>query len=514
MAAARPNILLIVADDLGFSDLGAYGSEIRTPHLDRLAREGRRYTQFYNNGVCVTTRVSLMTGLYPRQDPNLGGESELLKRNMVTLGDVARAAGFTTALTGKWHLGAEAPQRPIDRGFAEFYGVLSGGCNYFDPSRPDPAFYGGKRRPFMHNERLVTTFPDGYYTTDAFSEHAIGVIRRAAESERPFFINLNYTAPHFPLHVPREDIERYRGRYAEGYEVLRRRRYERLASLGLIDPSVTLLSDRETQSSEYRYDYTVASWEKLEVVARRREEERMEVYAAMVDRMDQGIGRVLAALDDTGQAERTVVIFLSDNGGCASVPLPEEWAQYEADNRGISVGNEEGYEFLGPGWGWAVNAPFRRFKTWTYEGGICTPMIVRWPGMVPPGTISHAPGHVIDLMPTLIELTAGEYPKQIGDFPTPSIEGESLVPSFKGVSQTRAAPLFFELYGNRAVRDGRWKLVWGASQRRWELYDLATDRSETRDLAAVHPERVKALAIAWTEWAQRTGNVRGRAPGT
>jgi arylsulfatase len=222
----------------------------------------------------------------------------------------------------------------------------------------------------------------------------------------------------------------------------------------------------------------------------------------------------LAALDDTGQSERTVVIFLSDNGGCASVPLPEEWAQYEADNRGISVGNEEGYEFLGPGWGWAVNAPFRRFKTWTYEGGICTPMIVRWPGMVPPGTISHAPGHVIDLMPTLIELTAGEYPKQIGDFPTPSIEGESLVPSFKGVSQTRATPLFFELYGNRAVRDGRWKLVWGASQRRWELYDLATDRSETRDLAAVHPERVKALAIAWTEWAQRTGNVRGRAPGT
>lgn len=510
----RPNILLIVADDLGFSDLGAYGGEIRTPHLDRLAREGLRYTQFYNNAVCVTTRVSLLTGLYPRQGPNWGGESGLLKRNMATLGDMLRTAGYETVLTGKWHLGAEWPQRPIDRGFGEFYGVLSGGCNYFNPAQPDPPFYGGQSRPFAHNDQAITTFPEGYYATDAFSEHVVQMIRRSAASAEPFFINLNYTAPHFPLHALPEDIARYRGKYAEGYEELRRRRYARLTSLGLLDPAVTPLSERDPKSGSYRYDYPIAAWRELEPAVRQREEARMEVYAAMVDRMDQGIGRVLAALEETGQADRTLVIFLSDNGGCASLPLPEQVEQYEADNRGIPVGDGRGYELLGAGWGWAVNAPFRRFKTWTYEGGVATPMIVRWPGVIAPGTVTDAVGHVIDFMPTFAELAGvGTSERSRGPL-APWLEGESLVPSMKGPAKPRERPLFWEMYGNRAVRDGRWKLVWGASERRWQLYDLATDRSETRDLAAVHPERVEALATAWSEWAERTGNVQSREPGS
>ena len=514
-APARPNVVLILCDDLGFSDLGCYGGEIRTPNLDRLAAEGMRFTQFYNCAVCVTTRAALTTGLHPRQ-----GEAGLLRRNMVTLGEVLREAGYATALVGKWHLGSTTPKRPIDRGFDEYYGLLSGCSNYFNPAKQDPVFYnGGRFRPFAHNEQRISQFPPGYYATDAFTDHAVDTIRRFVKEGKPFFLHLCYTAPHFPLQARAEDIARYRGKYADGYLALRERRHERQIELGLLEPKWKL-SPVDHKTGSFRYDYDVTPWEEVKDTAR--EQRRMEVYAAMLDRMDQGIGRLLGALEGAGVAENTVVFFLSDNGGCASWPRDE--TGFEEYNRGVPVGDPRGYEFVGPGWGWAQNAPFRRHKVWTYEGGIATPFIVRWPGVVQPGAITHQVGHVIDFMPTLIELADGTYPEtsgrgvrlgqetghnqrgsghnQAGEAILP-LEGKSLVPILQGAKRRPHETLCWALYGNRAIRQGDWKLVWGASDKRWELYDLAADRTETNDLAAKNPERVEAMAAEWQRWATK-----------
>ncbi len=497
-ADERPNVLLILCDDLGYSDLGCYGGEIDTPHLDQLAADGVRFTQFYNCAVCVTTRSALLTGLYPRQE-----KPPRLRTNMLTLGEAMRRAGYATSLTGKWHLGNSRPLRPIDRGFDEFYGLLDGCCNFFNPAKQDPVFYnGGRFRSFAHNDQAITEFPDGFYTTDAFSDHAIKTIRRFAKRERPFFVHLCYTAPHFPLHAFAEDTERYRGKYSDGYHALRLRRHRRQAELKLF-ASAPKLSPADRRSGDYRYDYNVPDWEKLGDAERKREENRMEVYAAMVDRMDQGIGRVLAALDDSGAADNTVVIFLSDNGGCASWPRPQKQQGFDEYNQGVPVGDRRGYEFVGTGWGWAQNVPFRRFKTWCYEGGIATPMIVRWPSKVAPGTTTHQVGHIIDLMPTLLDLAGSEYPSEFQGNAILPVEGKSLLPVFAGRKRDGHASLSWELFGNRAIRQGDWKLVWGASKKTWELYDLKTDRSETTDLAAKFPDRAAAMARDWEAWRKK-----------
>lgn len=490
-------MLLILVDDLGFSDLGAYGGEIRTPHLDRLAADGLRFTQFYNCAVCTASRVALLTGLYPRTGKGV------LREDMVTVGEVMRESGYATALIGKWHLGSTAPRRPTDRGFDEFYGILDGASNYFNPAQPDPKFYGGKSRMFARNETPITKFPRDFYATDAFSHEAADFIRRSAKAGRPFFLNLCYNAPHFPLQAPAEDIARYRGKYRDGYDALRARRYQRQIELGLIDPAVAKLSPVDHKTGAFTYDYEIKPWAQLDAATRQLEEERMEVYAAMVDRLDQGIGRVLAALDASGLAQNTLVFVVSDNGGCAS--LPENLAEYLAENRGIPIGDGLGYEFVGNGWGWAQNAPFRRHKTWTYEGGISTPMIVRWPGHVAAGAMARTPAHLVDFLPTLLELAGGEYPQAVKGRPIPPMEGQSLVPILLGRGKDfRPRPLYWELFGNRAVREQDWKLVWGASDKRWELYDLARDRSETVNLARDHPVRVAAMAADWKKWAART----------
>jgi len=315
---------------------------------------------------------------------------------------------------------------------------------------------------------------------------------------KPFFAHLCYTAPHYPLHAPEEDVARYRGKYADGYFTLRERRHKRQIEMGLVDPKWKL-SPVDHKTGSFQYDYEVTPWE--EVADRAREERRMEVCAAMVDRMDQGIGRLLDALDRTGAADNTVVFFLSDNGGCASWPRDE--AGFEEYNRGIPVGDPRGYELVGRAWGWAQNAPFRRHKVWTYEGGIATPLIVRWPGVVRRGAITHQVGHVIDFMPTLIELAGGAYPETSGGEAIPPAEGKSLVPILRGQKRQPHETLCWALFGNRAVRQGDWKLVWGASDQRWELYNMAADRTETRDLSAEHPERVKAMAAEWERWVRK-----------
>lgn len=510
-SADRPNILLIVCDDLGYSDLGCYGGEIHTPNLDQLAAEGLRFSQFYNAAVCVTTRAAIYTGLYPRL-----GTGSLLRPDMHTIGERLRAADYRTAMTGKWHLGHEPEKQPIARGFDEFYGLLSGCSSFFNPAKPDPDFYnGGLVRPFAHNEKTLTEFPDDYYATDAFTDHTIEMIGQFAESGktdgRPFFLNLNYTAPHFPLHALPEDIERYRGKYADGYEPLRKCRYDRLVELGIIDPEVTPLSKVDLKTGDFRYDYEVVPWEKLDPDTRAREEARMEVYAAMVDRMDQGIGRVLDALESNRVADNTIVLFLSDNGGCASWPKPEMEAGFHKYNEGIPVGDPRGYEFVGKAWGWAQNSPFRKHKVWPHEGGIRTPLIVRWPGKTKPGSISHEPGHVVDFMPTFLEMAGGEYPGKTakGEAVTAPMEGNSLVSVFEGKSRERPEYFAWSLYGTHGWREGDWKLIWNPSRPKsklgWELYDLSRDGSETTNLARKLPDRVNAMKERWNEWAYRTG---------
>ena len=493
----RPNIVLIMADDLGFSDLGCYGGEIETPNLDRLAREGLQFTQFYNCAVCVTTRAALMTGLHPRH-----GSSIRLRENMVTLAEVLRAAGYRTSLTGKWHLGSAPPRRPTDRGFEEYYGVASGCCNYFDPYQPDPEFYGGKRRPFLHNERRITEFPAGYYMTDAFTDHTIQQIRQWAEKDEPFFVHLCHAAPHFPLHAKPQDIARYKGRYDQGYFAIRQQRYRRQLELGILRPSWKL-SGPDRQLGDFLWDYDIAPWEQIEDLVRERR--RMEVYAAMVDSLDQGIGRILATLEETGVADNTLVMFLSDNGGCASYPpygkpdVARRWAEANQE----LPGGIDTYDFCAPGWGWAQCTPFRRYKVWTYEGGIATPMIARWPNKIQAGSRTDQVGHLVDFMPTVLELSGANYPATRHGQAVPPMEGRSLLPVFEGENRAPYEYLCWYLMGNRAVRHDKWKLVWGVTAKRWELYDMDTDRTETRDLAGDHPGVVAELSNAWQEFAVR-----------
>lgn len=488
-----PNILLIVADDLGFSDLGCYGGEIQTPNLDRLAAEGVRLTHFYNNAVCVVTRASMMTGLYPRFGP-----AGFLRSNMITIPEMLRQAGYHTALTGKWHLGSKSPNRPTDRGFDEYYGVPSGCCNYFNPAQPDPHFYDGqgKRRPFVHNQKSIDKFPEDFYTTDAFTNHAIQNIQRLAASGKPFFLNVCYTAPHFPLQAKPEDQIRYRNKYARGYFALRQERYQRQLNLGIINPRWSL-SSVDAKIGAWNYDYAIQPWERVQDP--QREQRLMEVYAAMVDSLDQGIGRLLKALDEARIGDNTLVLFFSDNGGCASLPV--NLKDYQAYNSGKTIGTKQSYEFCGPGWGWAQNTPFRRHKGWTYEGGIATPFIARWPGRIQQNSISHQLGHVIDLLPTFAELAGTSQPKVIKDRATLPLEGASLSPVLLGRARTPPT-LMWQLYGNRAIRQGKWKLVWGVTRGQWELYDLEADRTETQDLASKNPTRVRRMGELWKQWAE------------
>ena len=481
-AQERPNIVLIMCDDMGWSDIGCYGGDVRTPNLDRLASEGLRFTQFYNCAKCTTTRAALLTGQYPRQK-----SGPLLKESMVTLGEALGQAGYQTTLTGKWHLGANAPRRPVDRGFQEYYGLMDGCCNFFDPSIPDPQFKGGRVRVFGHNEERITEFPENFYTTDAFSDHAVKNIQRMSRQEKPFFLHVCYTAPHYPLHAPREDVEKYVGQYRSGWEQLRKERHARQVRMGLVDPGWKLPpADPEAGAWEDQAD---KDWQ----------DSRMAVYAAMIDRMDQGIGRILTAIDEAGVRDNTMVLFLSDNGGCSE--------QYGHDSPGYIPGKQEHYTTCGPGWAFAQNTPFRRFKTWMHEGGISTPLIVRWPSVVQPNTLTRQVGHIIDFMPTFLDAAGGTYPTEFNGHPISPVEGKSLMPVFQGKRREGHGTLWWEFTGNRAVREGDWKLVWDKKVKDWELYHLLHDRTEMTNLAEQYPERVRSMALSWKHWAIRTGAI-------
>jgi arylsulfatase A-like enzyme len=475
-----PNILLIMADDMGFSDISPYGGEIRTPNLQRLAEEGLRFTQFYNNAKCTTTRASLLSGMYPRRSGNS------IPPGIPTIAETLRAAGYQTGMSGKWHLGNKPPQRPFDRGFDEYYGLMDGAVNYFNPAQPDPPFKGGNVRAFGHNDELIHEFPKDFYTTDYFAKHAIETMRRFAKTGKPFFIHLAFNSPHYPLQAWPEDIAKYRGKYKMGWEELRQRRHARQLELGLLDPKWKL---SPTDSRSYAWSGANQDWEDL----------RMATYAAMVDRMDQNIGKVMAALKELGLEQNTVVMFLSDNGGCTEEPGGRDVSQ--------QPGLASTYTAVGPGWGWAQNTPFRRYKSWVNEGGISTPFIVRWPGRIKPNTLTGQIGHIIDVLPTCLELAGAKPLPEINHQPTKPLEGSSLAPVFRGETRPPPEELCWEWSGNCAIRQGKWKLVWDTAAQpvSWELYDVESDRTELHNLADRMPRLVAELKTAYERWATATG---------
>jgi len=468
-----------MADDMGFSDIGCYGGEIRTPNIDRLAKNGIRFKQFYNNAKCTTTRASILTGLYPRR------RGPLLKQNMVTVAEVLKQAGYDTALSGKWHMGYQSPNRPSDRGFDRYFGLLDGCSNYFDPSIPDPKFKGGRIRRVFQDDKRIAKFPADFYMTGAISDYAIECIDDFTKTKRPFFLHICYTAPHYPLHAKPADIARYRHRYSAGWESLRQKRVEKQLAMGLIDPAWKIPGrDREVKSWEHA---KYKDWQDL----------RMAVYAAMIDSMDQGIGRVVQALKKNGQFDNTVIFFLSDNGGCAEIPGGEKPERIP--------GPKEYYTTCGPGWAWAQNTPFRRFKSWVHEGGISTPLIVHWPGVVKPNTWNNSVAHIIDILPTCAELGKATYPRRFRERNILPMEGRSFVRDLQGNENLEPRTLKWEWAGNRAIREGDWKLCWDRKIKTWELYHIVKDRTETNDLAADFPNRVEKLSKIWTVWAKETG---------
>jgi len=482
---ARPNIVMIMADDLGFSDLGCYGGEISTPNLDAMAKGGMLMTQFYNCAKCTTTRAALVTGRYPR--PKNG----LLNRDDLTIGELMKTAGYATSLSGKWHLGGvssnwqlDRETHPYQRGFDRFYGLLDGCCNYFDPSMPDPDFKGGRVRAFGQDDQRITEFPSDFYTTTAFTNHAIESIREFSAGEKPFFVHVTYTAPHYPLHAPPETIDKYRGKFRGGWEQLRQSRWQRQQALGLFPVTYSL---PEVDSKSYDWATADQAWEDL----------RMATYAAMIDEMDAQIGRIVETLRETNQLENTLVMFFADNGGCAEEPGGRVTSYIP--------GPKEYYTAVGPAWGWAQNTPFKRYKQWVNEGGISTPMIVHWPARIAAGSKSHAVGHVIDLAPTCANLAGAAWPKTYDGTQVHPAEGKSMLPVFQGDDSDRHETLYWMWGGNRAIRRGNHKLVYDRLLNHWALYDLSSDRTETTDLSQVHPQLVSELEADWTRWGRETG---------
>jgi arylsulfatase A-like enzyme len=489
--APRPNVVLIMADDMGYSDVGCYGGEIDTPHIDALAAGGLRYTQFYNTGRCCPTRASLMTGLYAHQAgmgwmtrvdmgrPAYAGE---LSPNTVTLAEVLRAAGYATHMAGKWHLVLDERMRqdapkdawPRQRGFEQYFGTLSGGGGYFEPA-------------FLARGNRLIKPPPGFYHTVAVTDDTVRFIEEHARERRgrPFFSYVAYYAPHRPLHALPEDIARYRGRYDAGWDAIREARYRRMKEMGLIEEGWAL-SPRDA-----------APWSALSEREKRNHRLRMEVYAAQIDRMDRGIGRIVQALKRTGQLDQTLVFFLADNGGCAETQGDDDVTD--------ALGSARSAQSYRTPWANVSNTPFRLYKHWTHEGGVATPLILHWPGEIEDaGDLRRDPAHLIDVMPTLVELAGARYPRFLDGREIPPMEGVSLVPTFEGRSPDERA-LFFEHMGHRAVRRGRWKLVADGIDGPWELYDLENDRSETRDLAAAQPTIAAELERLWTAWATRVG---------
>ncbi|NQT39453.1 MAG: arylsulfatase [Planctomycetes bacterium] len=483
-APLRPNIVLIMADDMGYSDIGCYGGEIETPTLDRLAAGGLRFTQFYNTARCCPTRAALLTGVNQHQagighmtgDYGRPAYQGYLNRRCVTVGEALRRGGYRTLMTGKWHVGGKPGQWPSDRGFDRVYGIPEGAGHFFRI----PA-----NRTLVLDSTPIELDPnEPWYSTDAWTDYAIQFVEEANRMDKPFFLYIAHNAPHWPLHALPEDIAKYKGKYAVGWDELRRQRHARQIDAGIVDGRWPLTPR----------DPKAPAWDSLDEGRRKFLAHKMAVYAAQVDRMDQSIGRLMQRLDELCIAENTLVMFLADNGACAE--------GVNRDPPGTLPGGPETFQSYGLPWANASNTPFRLYKHWVHEGGIATPLVVSWPvGVKNPGTLVHSPGHVVDIMATCVDTAGVEYPERYNGQAIQPPEGESLLPIFRGDTRQRG-PIFWEHEGNRAVRDGRWKLV-SRHPGPWELYDLEADRTELHNLAAKQPEKVKELTAKYEAWAER-----------
>ncbi|GAB4021612.1 arylsulfatase [Spirosoma koreense] len=492
--APKPNIVLIMADDMGYSDLGCYGSEIETPNLDKLASQGVRFTQFYNTARCCPTRASLMTGLFQHQagighmtrepgngvDYNYGvyGYRGELNRNCVTLAEVLKSAGYHTYMAGKWHLGSSTPDlRPRQRGFDRYYGLLAGASSYLDPVQP--------RGIWLDNEPIERV-EQPFYTTDAFTDHAISFLKDQTDPH-PFFLYLAFTSPHWPLHALKPDIDRFVGKYQQGWDRLREQRFQKQVNLGLVSKQWGIAGRPKSYPA----------WVEQDSAQRQEMDYRMAVYAAQVYRMDQNVGKLVEYLKKTGKLDNTLLVFLSDNGAC------QEGGKLGGGTiQDINVPAKGGAISYGGVWANASNTPFKGFKHVSYEGGISTPLIVHYPAGISgqKGRLTATPGYLIDIMPTFMEVSGASYPTEVNGQKIHPLEGKSLLPALtKGVRQLHEY-MYWEHENHRAIRYGNWKAV-GVVGGRWELYDLNTDRTEQHDRAAEHPDLVEKLDKQWTTWA-------------
>ena len=514
-----PNLVLIMADDMGFSDIGCYGSEIKTPNLDALAANGLRFTHFYNGARCCPSRAALLTGLYAHQagmgemepDRKVPGYRGNINKQCVTIAEAMKTNGYATYMSGKWHLTRNSKAQteadkfnwPLQRGFDRYYGIIGGAASFFEP------------KTLTRDNEGIDDEPKNdpaYYFTDAISDSAVAFINDHCRNapDKSFFSYVAYTSPHWPLMARDRDIAKYKGRYEAGWDTLRKERHERMITLGIIDRNWPLPPR----------DARVLPWAEAEASAvggpveealkstggtlRAEMARKMEVYAAMIDCMDQGIGRIVDALKKNGRLDNTLILFLSDNGGC------DEWGTYGfgwerlKDNQALA-GTRDSSISYGPAWAHVSNTPFRWYKLYVHEGGIATPLIAHWPARIKDkGALRRQVSHIIDVMPTFIQAANAAYPAEYAGNRIQPMEGVSLIPAFDGEALQRKGPLFWEHIGNRAVRDGKWKLVsLKRNDNRWELYDMEADRTEMNDLAGKHPDIVGKLDAAWQAWATR-----------
>jgi arylsulfatase len=521
---SRPNIIVILADDLGYSDIGCYGGEINTPNLDYLASNGVRFSRFYNTSRCCPTRAALLTGIN-NHEAGIGemttrtsqpGYQGYLTANTVTLAEVLRSAGYSTGMTGKWHVSnkIEQPtkeaqqdwlnhktfhplfspieQYPVKRGFEKYFGNIFGVVDFFDPFA------------LVNGTEAVKQVPSGYYHTDAINDSAAAYVREFSKRDKPFFLYVAQTAPHWPLHALPEDIEKYKDKYKSGWDVIREVRYKRMVEKGIIDPRNTLLSPRVDNELTWENNPD-KDWDA----------HAMAVHAAMIDRMDQGIGRIIEALKETGQLENTLIVFLSDNGAS-----PEECARYGPGfdranmtrkgepvvypvDKKVLPGPQTTFASIGPRWANVANTPYRYAKAESYEGGVRTPMIAFWPKGIAAkkNSISHHRGHVMDFMATFVELANTKYPLEYNGNKITPIGGVSLVPALAGKTTRDHETLFNEHFGARYVKTGDWKLVSLSNDTTWHLYNMMKDQAELNDLAPQHPARVDEMRQMWYEWA-------------
>jgi len=505
----KPNILLIMLDDMGYSDLGCYGGEIQTPNIDKLAEEGVRFTQMHNCARCCPTRASLLTGHYP-QTAGINGMGVNLAMNTATIAEVLKRNGYHTGMTGKWHLSDTKPvpdemeqlrwmahradygnfspleNYPCNRGFEEHWGVIWGVVNYFDPFS------------LVHNEKPIKEVPEDFYITDFITQKSIDLIDSYSKDEKPFFLYVAHTAPHWPLHAPPQDIEKYKNTYKDGWEILRKTRYDRMIEMGLIDKETYPLPENSSGRK----------WEDCEKKAY--ESACMSVHAAMIDHVDQGIGEIIEKLKETGMYDNTIIFVLSDNGASYERGYPPGFDRpgFTRDSTIIEYnsehpGPETTWNYIGNAWASAVNTPFRYWKKESYEGGSATPFIVHWPKGLKgkENTINRGFAHVIDILPTCLELSGAQYPETVNGKTTTPPPGKNLLPLLVN-NEVIHDTIYWEHERGRAIRIGDWKMS-SLPNKDWELFNLANDHTEMNDLSKQLPEKVKEMNSAWETWAKK-----------